>query len=423
MKSAIATAVLIALALNTATIRAGEEWFLEFEEGQAAAKAQGKDLLIDFGGSDWCLACQRLKERVLSKPEFIVRASADFVLVDIDLPVRTPIAADRKQRYEQLQKRYGIQSFPSLVLALPEGRPYARTTYREALQTPEAYWKHLKPLRERGQRLRAALDRSEALEGPARAKALVDGLSELNARYVPLFYAEYAGELRALDPSDTTGYLAFLDGRRALDDFQAGLDVHTAAIDPVAVEALIARSKLQGELLQEALVLRAAGEVLAGHDRQAVGTFAAVLDAQASRTRFDHGDFIPLDAPSVATVRRRIAEAEADPTKKVALYYALHRIFTFDLPNAYEMSCSNAFVPGFRVNEPIADRYGRALIDSTEGLEAEIRAKALGKGLEGTLFPLRGSIREIILELIPSLVGKEKAKALLPGEFYPRFIQ
>ena len=422
MKSAVGSAIVIALTLLTSPIYAGDSWFPEFDEGRAAAQAQGKDLLIDFGGSDWCLPCQRLKDSVLSRPEFIERASREFVLIDIDLPVRTPIAADRKQRYEQLHERYGIRSFPTIVLAMPDGRPYARTTYREALQTPEAYWKHLGPMHERGQRLRAALVRIEALEGRARAEALVEGLSQLNPRFIPLFYADHVAELRAIDPSDTTGYLAFLDGRRALDDFQAGLDVHTAAIDPAAVDALIARAKLKGELLQEALVLRAAGEILTREDRQALRTFGAVLDAQASRTRFDRGDFIPLDAASIAMVRRRIAEAEAEPGDPVARYYALHRIFAFDLPNAYEMSCGEVFVPGFRVNEPIGDRYGRALIQSTEGLEGMARARALAQGLEGTFFAVQGSIREIVLEWIPDLVGKQAAKALLPGEFYPRYI-
>ncbi len=140
-----------------ASARAGDAWHLEFEEGRSAAKANGKDLLIDFGGSDWCLPCRWLKERVLSRPAFIERAAGTFVLVDIDLPASAPIAADRKRRYQELQERYGISSFPTVVLALPDGRPYARTTYREACKTPESYWKHLEPLHERGRRLREGL--------------------------------------------------------------------------------------------------------------------------------------------------------------------------------------------------------------------------------------------------------------------------
>jgi thiol-disulfide isomerase/thioredoxin len=420
MRSAVRLALLIALTrLVAPPVGAAESWYLEFDEGRVAAEAQRKDLLIDFGGSDWCHPCKWIKDRVFSKAEFIERAGGTFVLVDIDLPARSPISADRKRRYEELQERYGIASFPSVVLAMSDGRPYARTTYRDAFQTPETYWQYLAPLRERGRRLRAALDRAKTFEGGARAVDLADALSEVDPRFIDRLYADKVAELRAADPSDSTGYLAFLNGRRALDAFQAPLDLHKGVIDPAAVDSLIARAKLRGESLQEALVLRAAGQVLAGDDRRALGTLRAVLEAQASRTRFDRGDYVALDAASIATVRRRIADGEADSGNGVALYYSLHRIFQFDMPNPYDWSCGAAFQPRIRVMHTIGDRYGRALIRSTEGLSGKARAQVLDKGLDGTFFALRGSIREIVLEIIPALVGKPAAKAFMPGEFYP----
>ncbi len=426
MRSALCSVSLVALAVLAApSVRGGESWYLEFDEGRAVALAQGKDLLIDFGGSDWCAPCKWLKTRVFSKPEFIERASREFVLIDIDLLMRkgAAIPPDRKDRYEKLQERYGIVTFPSVLLATPDGRPYARTTYREKIETPEPYWNHLVPLHERGRRSREALARAKTLHGRAQAEALADGLSEIDARFVPRFYADRVADLRAADPADPTGYLAFLDGRRALDDFQAGLDVHKGAIDVATVESLIARTKLRGESLQEALILRAAGEVLAGRDRRALGTLAAVLDAQPSRTRFDRGDFVPLDSESILKVRRRIAEGEADKGDGVALYYALHRIFAFEMPDPYEVCCGNGFRPNIRIREVNGDRYGRALIRSTEGLDQKARARALAQGLDGTFFASEGAIREIVRELIPGLVGNEAAKKLLPGTFYPRWIQ
>ena len=415
--------LLVALAgWISSPVLAEDGWVLEFEEGKAASKAAGKDLLIDFGGSDWCLPCQWLKEKVVSKPQFIKQAGERFVLVDIDLPARTAIDAGRKRRYEELQERYGIKSFPSVVLALPDGRAYARATYREAFATPETYWKHLTPLVERGKRLREALARVEKLQGPPKAEALADGLAEVDAKFVPLFFGDLLVELRAADPSDSTGYFAHLEGRKALDDFQAKLDLFKGGIDPSRVDAMIDRVKLRGESFQEALVLRAAGEVLAGDEARALGTFEAALDAQATRTRFDRGDFVPLDAASIATVRRRIADGKADKGDGVALGYALHRIFGFDLPNAYELSCGEAFRPDIRVREAIGDRYGKALIRSTENLGGEARARALASGLEGTSFAPRGAIGEIVQKLMPSLVGKDSAKAMLPGPYYPRYV-
>jgi len=426
MKTSLCTGVLVAFVASVSpTVRGGEAWFQEFDEGRAAAKAQGKDLLIDFGGSDWCAPCKWLKERVFSKPEFIERATHDFVLVDIDLLMRkgAAISADRKERYEKLQERYEIATFPSVLLATSDGRPYARTTYHQESETPEQYWKHLVPLHERGQRFRREIARAKTQRGHERAEALANALGEIDARFVTRFHAETLADLRAADPSDSTGYLAFVEGRRALDEFQAKIDVFKGAISVDEVNALIARKKLRGESLQEALVLRATAELLAGDDRQALRTFAAVLDAQASRTRFDHGDFVPLDAASIAKVRRRIVEGEVDKGDGVALYYALHRIFAFELPDPYEVCCGHGFRPSIRVRETMGNRYGSALIRSTEGLSDDARARALAKGLDGTFFAAQGSIREIILDRIPALVGKETAKKILPGSFYPRWIR
>ena len=417
--------LVVLLDLGTSNAGAGERWLLEFPEGQTAAVASGKDLLIDFGGSDWCVPCGTLKERILSRPEFLARVGDKFVLIDIDLPAtdRTPIPADRKQRYEALQERYGITTFPTVLLATPDGRAYARTTYRESMATPELFGGHLEALQERGRRLSQALARADRLAGKDRAEALAEGLGQVDPRFVTRFHADRVAELRVLDPDDATGYLAFLDGRRALDDWQAGLDPHLGAIDPPAVDSLIARGKLRGESLQEALVIRAAGEVLAGEDRRALATLGSVLEAQDTRTRFDRGDFLPLDPASIAAVDRQLALGKADSGSGVALDHALHRIFEFDLPNRYEESCGAMFLPGRRVREVLGDRYGRALIRSTEGLQGETRARALARGLEGTFFPARGAIREIVLERIPSLVGNETAQAILPGTFYPRWIK
>jgi hypothetical protein len=63
------------------------------------------------------------------------------------------------------------------------------------------------------------------------------------------------------------------------------------------------------------------------------------------------------------------------------------------------------------------------LIRSTEGLSNYARARTLAKGLEGTFFAGQGAIGEIIRERIPALVGNETAKKILPGKFYPRWIQ
>jgi hypothetical protein len=179
---------------------------------------------------------------------------------------------------------------------------------------------------------------------------------------------------------------------------------------------MIVRWKLRGESLQEALVLRATVQTIADRPSEALDSFAAVLAAQGTRTRFDHGDYLPIDASSMEKIEKRIAPGKSDPESRLAAYYALHRIFQFELPDPYEFSCGGGFRPFVHVREPIGVRYGMALIESTEDLRGEARARALGKGLDGTMFLCRGPIRTIVLQLIPELVGKDAAKDYVTGD-------
>src|SRR5262249_6321698 len=120
--SAAAVVFFAVLTLSGGRLFAEDDWFVEFEPAQAAAKKQQKDLLIDFGGSDWCYPCKALKEKILSQPKFIELARKHFILVDIDDQARGEMPAGRKQRYQTLQKEYDVETFPSVVLATPEGK-------------------------------------------------------------------------------------------------------------------------------------------------------------------------------------------------------------------------------------------------------------------------------------------------------------
>jgi thiol-disulfide isomerase/thioredoxin len=401
-----------------ASARPEGPWFAEYEEAQAVAQRDGKDLLIDFGGSDWCAPCQWLKARILSRPEFSERAAKHFVLVDIDDLARKPMPAGRKGRYQKLQERYGIEAFPSVILATADGRPYARTTYHPSITDAGAYWEHLQPLRQRGTALRAALERAGKLEGPARAAALAGGLAEVPADSVLRFHEDRVQELRRLDPGDRTGYLAFLDGRKALMALQAEVEKRgLPALDPRAVDTLIKERQLGGEALQDALLLRALAQTQAGRPEDALTSFEALLAEQSRRLPFDRGDFMPLDAAAIEAVGKQIARGKKGPPDALVQYHALHRIFESELPDPEELCCGHGFRPKFLARGLLGETYGRLLIDTTAKLQGEARARALGRGLEGTGFWRQGAIAEIVDKLMPELVGREAAARYLPEPY------
>jgi thioredoxin-related protein len=409
------------VAVSSGGLVAAEDWFVEFEPAQAAAKKQQKDLLIDFGGSDWCHPCKWLKERILSKPKFIELAQERFILVDIDDLLRGEMPAGRKHRYQTLQKEYRVETFPSVVLATPEGKPYAWATYVPSINEPEKYWSFLEPLRKRGVTFRMLLKRAGDASGGDRAAALVGALAAIRADFVARYYADEVDEIRKLDPGDQSGYLGFLQARHDVEALQERLhaakasaaaidesNTERAELDSVAqaVDVLIDGGGLRGEALQESLLLRAVLQVHAHKPSKALESLEAQLAAQSTRTRFDLGDFLPLDANSITTVAERIASGKRVPDDLLRQYFALHRIFEFELPDRYELSCGHGFRPGWLARGWIGEEYGKLLIHSTAELPPTERAKALRKGLDSTNFWRQGSLAEIQDRLLPQLEGK-----------------
>ena len=122
------------------------EWMTDFEKAKQTAQAQGKDLMLNFAGSDWCYWCQRLDKEVFSKAEFLEKAGKDLVFVLIDFPNDTSGQSDQvQQQNEKLAEQFGVEVFPTVFLADASGKSYAKTGYLEG--GVKAYLEHLKELR------------------------------------------------------------------------------------------------------------------------------------------------------------------------------------------------------------------------------------------------------------------------------------
>jgi thiol-disulfide isomerase/thioredoxin len=134
---------------------AGDAWEADFDVALARAKEEGKHLLVDFTGSDWCGWCIRLDREVFAKDAFLEGVADDFVLVALDFP-RGAAAQEEvpnPERNDQLRARHGVTSFPSVLLLTVEGDVLGRTGYRAG--GPEAYVKHLRELKAAGEKLQA----------------------------------------------------------------------------------------------------------------------------------------------------------------------------------------------------------------------------------------------------------------------------
>ncbi len=109
----------------TATI-----WTDNFQDALYRAEADDKSILAFFTGSDFCQPCMRLRKEVVETPEFQEWAGPRFVLLELDYPRRTPQPAALQEQNRDLLSRYGVRSFPTVLVLSARGDVLAKAAYR-----------------------------------------------------------------------------------------------------------------------------------------------------------------------------------------------------------------------------------------------------------------------------------------------------
>lgn len=205
MKKTMLASLLLALTASLSTA-AGDEWMTDFEAAKQKAAAENKDLLVDFTGSDWCGWCIKLVDEVFKHDAFKKGVADNFVLVEIDFPQdKSKLDEATQKQNEMLKEKYSIQGFPTILLLDDQGRPYARTGYQAG--GPEKYLTHLDGLLAVKKKRDEALMAAEKLEGPAKAKSLVEALKLLPEGQLS-HYSKITQQIATLDPKDESGFVA-----------------------------------------------------------------------------------------------------------------------------------------------------------------------------------------------------------------------
>jgi thioredoxin-related protein len=211
----------VVLSALLVSAKANDLWTEDFEAAKKRAAAEQKDLLIDFTGSDWCGWCIRLQKEVFTQDPFKKAAPEKFVLVELDFPQGKSLSAAVKTQNEKLQKEYGVEGFPTIFLTDAEGRPYAKTGYREG--GPEGYLKHLEELAAARQARDKNWKQAQTAQGLEKAQFLAAGLKVLDEDLVAQFYQPVVEQIRTLDPEDQTGTAAVFAFKARLVEFGQSL--------------------------------------------------------------------------------------------------------------------------------------------------------------------------------------------------------
>lgn len=265
----------------------GIAWVTNFEEAKASAKAQKKDLFVDFTGSDWCGWCIKLNEEVFQHAEFFATAAEKFVFVELDFPQQKELSEELKKQNAELQERFSIQGFPTILLLDAEGRPYAQTGYQEG--GPEKYLEHVTELAAKRAARDAALSKANTAKGVDRAQCLAEALDALGEPMYP-HYLAWIDEIVELDAKGEAGLKERfgkvkkqLAIEKSLNTLQASLNDFAQAdkwLDGAAAieKVLVAHgSELEKAKLQEFTYYHAVFLYRGGEKQKAVKTLAAAI--------------------------------------------------------------------------------------------------------------------------------------------------
>ncbi|MEI6278017.1 MAG: thioredoxin family protein [Verrucomicrobiae bacterium] len=120
--------LLSAILLAASTVFAAEGWQTDYKAALEQAAKENKPALLDFTGSDWCGWCIKLDNETFSQADFKKFAAANLILVELDFPNNKPQSEEVKKQNKELQAKYGVEGFPTLVLLDSKGKEIAKNT-------------------------------------------------------------------------------------------------------------------------------------------------------------------------------------------------------------------------------------------------------------------------------------------------------
>ena len=120
-------AVFLFCSVRAGAADAGPAWLDDFHQALSQAKAQHRQVLMDFTGSDWCPVCIQMEKEVFNTPTFQQYAAGNLVLMRVDFPVSKTLPPQVAAQNDKLKDEYGIGDFlPAYVLVDKSGKVLER---------------------------------------------------------------------------------------------------------------------------------------------------------------------------------------------------------------------------------------------------------------------------------------------------------
>lgn len=114
-------------AVLAVSLHAEGNWLIDAKQAKEQAAKDGKPVLMDFTGSDWCPPCKQLKSKVFDSQAFKDYAAKNLVLLELDFPSdKKKVSKETKAQNDQLSKEYKITGYPTIIVLDKDGKEVGR---------------------------------------------------------------------------------------------------------------------------------------------------------------------------------------------------------------------------------------------------------------------------------------------------------
>ena len=132
--------VLIAMTLLIGLTVEAQNWETNFDTAKKKATDEGRNIILVFSGSDWCIPCMKLEKEIWESSEFIKESNNHFVLLRADFPKKknNRLTKEQQEANEHLAEVYNKQGlFPMVAVLDKNGKVLGTTGYKHV--SPKEY--------------------------------------------------------------------------------------------------------------------------------------------------------------------------------------------------------------------------------------------------------------------------------------------